>query len=137
MPAINTIILLSSSAFVWLSEYGLKRGRIRSSSMAMVMAIILGGCFVFIQLLEWNKKTYDMATSLYGSLFFTITGFHMLHVVVGLLILLMLSVWIALGYFNSRDYVGVTIGGLYWHFVDVVWLLVFTSLYLTPFLFQQ
>lgn len=134
-PAVNTFILLTSSVFVWLCEYCLRHGRRRYSLLAMTIALMLGGCFVFIQLQEWGKKSYDMSSSLYGSLYFTITGFHMLHVVVGLIILLLLLSWIALGYFDSKRYLAVTIGGLYWHFVDVVWLLVFTSLYLTPFLF--
>jgi cytochrome c oxidase subunit III len=134
MPGVNTIILLTSSVFVWLCEYCLRRAKKRFSLLTMAIAIILGSCFVYIQLLEWGKKSYGMTSNLYGSLYFTITGFHMLHVIVGLLILLLLLIWIAFGYFDSRRNVAVSIGGLYWHFVDVVWLLVFTSLYLTPFL---
>ena len=101
----------------------------------MALALILGVCFVVIQLHEWNIKTYDMTTNLYDSLYFTITGFHMLHVFIGLIILLLLLLWLALGYFDDRRYAAVTIGGLYWHFVDVVWLFVFTTLYLTPYLY--
>jgi cytochrome c oxidase subunit 3 len=102
---------------------------------SMALALILGVCFVAIQLNEWSKLTYDMATNLYGSLYFTITGFHMLHVIVGLVILAALLLWMALGYFDHRRYAAVTIGGLYWHFVDVVWLFVFTTFYLLPYLY--
>jgi len=101
----------------------------------MALAFILGVCFVVIQLHEWSIKTYDMTSNLYGSLYFTITGFHMLHVIVGLIILMLLLLWLALGYFDDRRYAAVTIGGLYWHFVDVVWLFVFTTLYVTPYLY--
>ncbi len=100
----------------------------------MAVAILLGGAFVMIQLGEWGKKNYDLTANLYNSIYFTITGFHLMHVVVGLAVLLFLLLWTALGYFDDRRYVAVKIGGIYWHFVDVVWLFVFTSLYLTPYL---
>ncbi len=101
----------------------------------MALAVGLGVCFVVIQLNEWSKQTHGLTSNLYGSLYFTITGFHMLHVIVGLIILLTLLLWIALGYFDDRRYSAISIGGLYWHFVDVVWLFVFTTLYLTPYLY--
>jgi cytochrome c oxidase subunit III len=135
MPGVNTLILLASSVFVWASERCIKHRQLRWSLALMALAFILGVCFVVIQLNEWSKKTYDMTSNLYGSLYFTITGFHMLHVIVGLVILLMLLLWIALGYFDDRRHAAVTIGGLYWHFVDVVWLFVFTTLYLSPYLY--
>ena len=135
MPGVNTLILLASSVFVWASEYCIKRRQLRWSLASMALAFILGVCFVVIQLIEWSKKNYDMTSDLYGSLYFTITGFHMLHVIVGLIILMLLLLWLALGYFDDRRYAAVTIGGLYWHFVDVVWLFVFTTLYLTPYLY--
>ena len=135
IPGINTLILLASSVFVWASERCIKHRQLRWSLASMALAFILGFCFVVIQLNEWSKKTYDMTSNLYGSLYFTITGFHMLHVIVGLIILLMLLLWIALGYFDDRRHAAITIGGLYWHFVDVVWLFVFTTLYLSPYLY--
>lgn len=135
MPAINTVILLASSVCVWASEHCIRQRQMRWSIAAMVLAIALGACFVVIQLIEWNIKTYDMTSNLYGSLYFTITGFHLCHVVIGLLVLLFLLVWTSLGYFDDRRYAAVTIGGVYWHFVDVVWLFVFTTLYLFPYLY--
>lgn len=137
MPGVNTVILLASSGFVWICEYFLQRSQRHWSLTAMSIAFILGTCFVAIQLHEWKLAPYDITTHLYGSLFFTITGFHMLHVIIGLGVLMMLWVWIWLGYFNERRYAAVTIGGLYWHFVDIVWLFVFSSLYLWPYLYQQ
>ena len=135
IPGVNTVILLASSVFVWACERCIQRRLLRWSIASMALALGLGVCFVIIQLNEWSKKTYDMTSNLYGSLYFTITGFHMLHVMVGLVILMVLLLWIALGYFDHRRYAAVTIGGLYWHFVDVVWLFVFTALYLTPYLY--
>lgn len=135
IPGVNTVILLASSVFVWISERCIRRSMLLCSLVSMALAHILGVCFVAIQFNEWSKLTYDMTSNLYGSLYFTITGFHMLHVIVGLVILMVLLLWIALGYFDRRRYAPVTIGGLYWHFVDAVWLFVFTTLYLTPYLY--
>jgi cytochrome c oxidase subunit 3 len=135
MPGVNTLILLVSSVCVWASDRCIQRSQLYWALAAMALALILGACFVAIQLNEWGKLSYDMTTNLYGSLFFTITGFHMLHVIAGLIILTALLVWMALGYFDHRRYAAVTIGGLYWHFVDVVWLFVFTTLYLLPYLY--
>jgi len=135
MPGVNTLILLASSVFVWACERCIQRRLMRWSLASMALALMLGIGFVVIQLNEWSKLGYDMTSNLYGSLYFTITGFHMLHVIVGLVILMVLLLWLALGYFDHRRYAAVTIGGLYWHFVDAVWLFVFTTLYLTPYLY--
>jgi len=135
MPGVNTLILLASSVFVWACERCIQRRLMRWSLASMALALMLGIGFVVIQLNEWSKLGYDMTSNLYGSLYFTITGFHMLHVIAGLVILMVLLLWLALGYFDHRRYAAVTIGGLYWHFVDAVWLFVFTTLYLTPYLY--
>ena len=133
LPGVNTIILLTSSIFVWLAESRLRRGQRPWSLVCLAMAIALGMVFVVIQLKEWSSKPYGIASNLYGSLFFTITGFHMLHVVVGLAILSLLFIWIAIGRITRDRPVSLTIGGLYWHFVDAVWIVVFSSLYLMPY----
>jgi len=135
VPGVNTLILLTSSLCVWACERCIRNSRLAWSLAWMASAQILGICFAAIQFSEWSKKNYDMASNLYGSLYFTITGFHLLHVIIGLAVLMALLIWIALGYFDHRRYAAVTIGGMYWHFVDVVWLFVFTTLYLTPYLY--
>ena len=132
----NTVILLSSSVFVWLCERCVRRRRLRLGVASMALAVVLGAVFVGIQLHEWHDHPYGMTTHLYGSLYFTITGFHMAHVVVGLVVLILLGAWTALGYFDAQRCAALTIGGLYWHFVDVVWLFIFSTLYLTPYLFK-
>ena len=137
MPGINTVILLSSSVFVALSERAIRRKRLRLSLVPMAIAIVLGITFLLIQLKEWKEKTYGLTTNIYGSLYFTITGFHMAHVVIGLVILSLLLLWTSLGYFTDKRYTAVTVGGLYWHFVDGVWLFIFSSLYLFPYLMAK
>ena len=94
----------------------------------------MGTGFAAVQLLEWHAKPYGLGTSSYASLYFVTTGFHMAHVVVGLAVLAALFAWTALDYFSPRRRVVVSAGVLYWHFVDIVWLFVFTTYYLTPYL---
>ncbi len=77
-------------------------------------------------------KPYGLQSDPHGSLFFTVTGFHMAHVVAGLLILGAVTLWTALGLFDEHRHAPVTIGSWYWHFVDAVWLLVFFSFYVFP-----
>lgn len=131
----NTCVLLLSSVFVWWCERLVRRRRIKWAVASMGFAIVLGLVFVGIQLKEWHDHPYGIATNLYGSLYFTITGFHVIHVLVGLIVLTLLLAWPALGYFDEKRCAALKVGGLYWHFVDVVWLFIFTTLYVTPFIF--
>lgn len=135
MSSVNTAILLSSSVFAWLCERLVRRRRKRWATASMAVAVVLGIIFVGIQLHEWHDHPYGMTSHLYGSLYFTITGFHLAHVLVGIVVLVLLASWTALGYFDERRHAALTIGSLYWHFVDVVWLFIFTTLYLTPYWF--
>jgi cytochrome c oxidase subunit 3 len=130
---LNTAILLVSSGFVWFCERCVRRRRLRWGVASMSVAVVLGIVFIGIQLREWQNHPYGLTAQLYSSLYFTITGFHMAHVAVGVVVLAFLLIWTALGYFDERRCVALTIGGLYWHFVDVVWLFIFTTLYLTPY----
>lgn len=130
---INTGVLLSSSVFVWLCEHFVKRRRSRLAAAAMSVGILLGGLFVGLQMKEYHDHHYGPSTHLYGSLYYTITGFHMLHVIVGLCVLIFLLICIGLNYFDDRRHSALTIGGMYWHFVDIVWLFIFSTLYLSPY----
>ena len=134
VAGVNTLILLSSSFFVWACEKCVRRRRKRLGAASMAVGIVLGALFVGIQLHEWLGKPYGMTSNLYGSLYFTITGLHLVHVVVGLVVLMLLLIWTALGYFDEKRCAALQIGALYWHFVDIVWLFIFTTLYLTPYL---
>lgn len=133
VPGLNTAILLGSSLFIWLAERCIRGNRLRLALLPMVVTILLGTTFVGIQAWEWKEKSYGPLTNLYGSLYYTITAFHMAHVVVGLIILLLLMLWTYLGFFDRERHTPVAIGGLYWHFVDVIWLCVFTVFYLLPY----
>ncbi|CAM2159048.1 cytochrome-c oxidase (plasmid) [Pararobbsia alpina] len=137
LGSINTIILLLSSVFVWYGENCVRRSNARRSMLSVGIAIVLGAIFVAIQLREWANHPYGIRTHLYGSLYFTITGFHMAHVLIGLVVLAFLLLWTALGYFDAGRNAALRIGGLYWHFVDVVWLLIYSTLYLSPYVLRR
>jgi cytochrome c oxidase subunit I+III len=94
----------------------------------------MGTAFAVVQYFEWRSKTFSLGTSSYASLYFVTTGFHMAHVVVGILVLAAIFGWTALDYFSPRRRLVVSAGVVYWHFVDVVWLFVFTTYYITPYL---
>lgn len=130
----NTILLLASSVAVWWGEHGTKRGVRMQQLSGLALGFLMGVAFVVIQGLEWENKTFSLSSGPYGSLFFIITGFHMAHVVVGLLLLLAVIVWSSLGYFGPARSAPVSISAIYWHFVDAVWLTVFFMFYLTPHL---
>jgi cytochrome c oxidase subunit 3 len=129
----DTIILLLSSAVVWRGESLLKQGRSGAvAAIYLAVGALMGIVFIAIQALEWATKRFAPFSSSYGSLYYTITGFHMLHVAAGVIILATLSLWCALGCFNRIRSAPVTIGAIYWHFVDAVWLVLFFTFYITP-----
>jgi cytochrome c oxidase subunit 3 len=137
MPAIglavpNTLILLASSGAVAWAQLNIEHDNRRRLTHGLALGALLGLIFLLIQYLEWAAKPYSIASSPYGSLYFTITGFHMVHVAAGVIALIVLSVWSALGYFNRVRYAPIHIGALYWHFVDAVWLVIFFTFYVTP-----
>lgn len=130
--AANTVILVSSSVFVGFSEAMLARDRRPPALGLLAIAIALGIVFVGIQLHEWAGKPYGLRSHTYGSLFFTITGFHMAHVIVGVVSLAFVWLWIAMGRIGKTRREVLTIAALYWHFVDAVWLVIFSLLYGLP-----
>ena len=130
----NTIILLLSSVAVGWAQLGIEHGSKWRLVWGLGLGALLGIIFLVIQYFEWAQKPFGLASTPYSSLYFVITGFHMAHVVVGVLMLLALTWWSSRGYFNSRRFAHIHIGALYWHFVDVVWLAVFFTFYLTPLL---
>ncbi|HEY7900325.1 MAG TPA: cytochrome c oxidase subunit 3 [Caulobacteraceae bacterium] len=130
----NTVILLTSSVAVWWGEEGVKKGERRQHLAGIGIGILLGAAFLIVQAFEWKAKTFTLSSSAYGSLFFTTTGFHMAHVIAGVSILCVVFVWSAMGYFSPRHHARVAVAAIYWHFVDVVWLFVFSTFYLSPYL---
>jgi heme/copper-type cytochrome/quinol oxidase subunit 3 len=128
----NTIVLfLSGVAFAW-AHSAMRRGELRKVPVRLALSIVLGIVFIVVQAFEWHSKPFNWRSHTFGSLYYTITGFHMLHVAVGVLMLVAVLVWAARGRYTRTDHLGMTTTGYYWHFVDAVWLVVFFSFYLWP-----
>ncbi|MYZ49563.1 cytochrome c oxidase subunit 3 [Propylenella binzhouense] len=130
----DTLILILSSVAVWWGERGIRQGSTVRLAIGLLLGSVLGAVFVGIQYLEWLDKPFVLSADSYSSLYFTITGFHMAHVAVGVLILVVLLAWSVLGYFDRVRHAAVSIGAIYWHFVDAVWLAIFFTFYVTPYL---
>ncbi len=146
--AIMTFILISSSGTMAMAvNYGYRKDR-KMTAILIIVTAIFGATFVGMQAFEWSKLIEDgvrpwgnpMGAAQFGSTFFMITGFHGFHVSVGVIFLLIIArkVWRGdfdrgdRGFFTSRksDYEAVEIMGLYWHFVDLVWVFIFAFFYL-------
>jgi cytochrome c oxidase subunit 3 len=132
----NTLILVASSVVLHWGEIGIRQGRRGRLLLALGITLVMGVVFVGIQGWEWHDKKYSFSDNAYASSYFMTTGFHVAHVCVGLLVLAALTLWSAMGKLSSERHAAVSIGALYWHFVDMVWLAVFSSYYLFPYLYR-
>lgn len=128
----DTVLLLLSSATLWWAEKGIERGAQPRLRVGLLITFVLGTLFLVLQGVEWSHKTFTPQTSAYGSLYFTVTGFHGAHVAAGLLMNLVVQVWAWRGFFSAERHGLVSNAALYWHFVDAVWIAVFISLYVIP-----
>jgi heme/copper-type cytochrome/quinol oxidase subunit 3 len=128
----NTFVLLLSSATMYWAESGIRHGRAGRLRLGLLATFALGAAFLTVQVMEYRNNPVRPTTSAYGSLFFTVTGFHGAHVAIGLLMIAAVALRAFLGHFRTGRHEAVTNVSWYWHFVDVVWLVVFTSLYLAP-----
>jgi cytochrome c oxidase subunit III len=132
LAIIGSIVLILGSVTMWWGEKGVRAGRNGQLLFGLGASILLAIAFVVLEGLEWSHKTFSLTSNAYGSLYYTITGFHLLHVIVGALMLTMLLVWTMLGYFGVRRHSTVSIAVMYWHFVTIVWIAVFLTFYITP-----
>jgi cytochrome c oxidase subunit III len=130
----NTIVLIASSAVLYWGETGMRAGKRGRLMLALAVTLGMGAVFIGVQGLEWHNRKFVLSDNAYASSYYTTTGFHMAHVAAGLLVLAALLLWTALGKFSRERHAAVSIGALYWHFVDVVWLAVFATYYLLPYL---
>jgi len=132
--AVNTFVLLTSSYFVVRSLDRLHGGEAHPKGMRnnLLVVVVLGIAFLGGQAWEWMGLFRDglSMSSTYGSAFFTVTGIHGTHVLIGLVWAVFLLVGNARRSYTERDYLSVENFGLYWHFVDVVWIALFTIIYL-------
>jgi cytochrome c oxidase subunit I+III len=132
LPLLNTLILVSSSVAMAWAERGIRRDQPTRLRVGLGIAIALGIIFLALQGVEYGREKLSPTHDAYGSLFYTITGFHGAHVFAGLIMLSVVLVRALRGHFAVGRHEAVSNVAVYWHFVDIVWLAVFTSLYITP-----
>ncbi|MBI3977041.1 MAG: heme-copper oxidase subunit III [Chloroflexi bacterium] len=128
--AVNTAILLTSSLTSYLAVLAIRQGNAAGLVTWLGGTMILGTGFLAIKAVEWATNTFRPWDHAYGSIYYTLTGLHALHVLIGLLILGALLIRSLGGRFSAKRHLAVELGALYWHFVDVVWIAVFTTIYL-------
>ena len=136
-PLVNTILLLASSAPAHIAGRGIARGNQKALKFGLLGTIILGAVFLGGQVYEYTQlfgEGFTIGWKTFGSAFFTLTGFHGLHVTIGVLFLLICLIRSMRGDFTAKKHFAVEAGEMYWHFVDGVWIIVFTTVYLLPLL---
>lgn len=133
-PIINTIILICSSIPAHIAGRGIARGNQRQLKLGLFFAILMGAIFLGGQIYEYSGLfgTFNFTPSkdIFGSAFFTLTGFHGLHVTVGAIFLLICLIRAMRGDFTAKKHFAVQAAEMYWHFVDIVWIFLFPLLYL-------
>jgi cytochrome c oxidase subunit 3/cytochrome o ubiquinol oxidase subunit 3 len=133
--SVSSFVLLMSSLTMVLALSALQRGDIRNNRLWLLTTALLGALFIGGQVYEFTtflREGLGYTTSPFSSAFFTLTGFHGVHVSVGIVMLMSLYVSSLRGNLRRESAETVEIVGLYWHFVDVVWIFIFTVIYLVP-----
>jgi cytochrome c oxidase subunit III len=133
LGAINTCILIFSSLTMAMGVSAIQRGKQKVTAILILITILCGLAFGVVKYFEYSAKFHHHIypdTSIFFSLYFMMTGLHMLHVFVGLLILATLFVLTMKGKFNAKYSTPIEVGGLYWHLVDLIWIYLFPLLYL-------
>jgi heme/copper-type cytochrome/quinol oxidase subunit 3 len=127
-----TIVLLASSGSFWWGERGIREGRQMQLRLGLGITFLLGVAFLVLQGFEYHSKTLGPTVSAYHSVVYTTTTFHGAHVAVGLLMNLFVQVRAWLGHFDMERRDAVENAGIYWHFVDTVWICIVLLFYLSP-----
>lgn len=130
IAGVNTAILLSSSLTLHWAETALKAGNRRAFKLGMLTTFLLGATFLFVQINEYIHLGFAPHDHAQGSIFYGLTGLHGAHVLIGLILLFIVTLRAFKGHFSAEDHRGVEIPGIYWHFVDVMWIVVYTSIYI-------
>nr|YP_009756942.1 cytochrome c oxidase subunit III [Lepidocyrtus fimetarius]QIM14970.1 cytochrome c oxidase subunit 3 [Lepidocyrtus fimetarius] len=129
VPLLNTIILLSSGVTVTWAHHAILQKNHSQAMNSLIMTVTLGFYFTLLQAMEYWEASFTIADSAYGSTFFIATGFHGLHVIIGSLFLLTCLSRLINSHFSSIHHFGFEAAAWYWHFVDVVWLFLYMSIY--------
>ena len=131
--SVSAFQLLMSSVTMVLALAAIQRGNVRGMQIWLLATAILGLLFVSGQAYEFTEFYHEgltLETNLFGTTFFVLTGFHGAHVTIGVLILMSLFIGSLQGRIQQKDSLNIELAGLYWHFVDIVWIVIFTLIYL-------
>ncbi|MGI0491561.1 cytochrome c oxidase subunit 3 [Alkalinema pantanalense CENA528] len=131
LPGINTAILIASSFVIHNADTAIKKNDVKGMRLWFGITAAMGAVFLAGQLFEYFNLEFGLTTNLYASTFYVLTGFHGLHVTFGLLLILAV-LWRSLkpDHYNSKQHFGIEAAEIYWHFVDVVWIILFLLLYI-------
>jgi cytochrome c oxidase subunit 3 len=130
---INTAILVSSSFTMHWALVSVKRGNRKGLALGLLFTLIMGLTFLALQLREYillHGERFTPENAAFGSVFFALTGLHGLHVLVGAVLLAVALARTLRGHYSPQHHMGVELSGIYWHFVDVVWVVLYTLVYL-------
>lgn len=131
IPAINTLILVASSFVMHRGQSAIKENDVSGLRLWFGITALMGAIFLAGQVYEYGHLEFGLTTNLFASCFYVLTGFHGLHVTVGLLLILMVLFRSRqVGHYSAEEHFGVEASELYWHFVDVVWIVLFILVYL-------
>jgi len=129
LPLVNTLILLTSGTTVTYAHHSLLKGNREGLVFGLAVTVVLGLLFTALQAYEYAHAGFGFANHIYGSTFFMATGFHGFHVIVGTIFLAVCLFRAVGGDFTAKQHFGFEAAAWYWHFVDVVWLFLFTFIY--------
>ncbi|MFB2834165.1 heme-copper oxidase subunit III [Floridanema evergladense] len=131
LPAINTIILVSSSFVIHLGDTAIKKNNVNGMRLWYAVTALMGATFLGGQVYEYLTLGYGLTTNIFSNCFYLMTGFHGLHVFVGLLLILGV-LWRSrrAGHYSASKHVGIEMAEIYWHFVDIIWIVLFSLLYI-------
>nr|DAC76758.1 TPA_asm: cytochrome c oxidase subunit III [Pseudomyrmex feralis] len=129
IPLLNTIILVSSGVTITWAHHSILNKNFEEGKKSLNLTIILGVYFTLLQSIEYVESPFTISDSVYGSTFFVATGFHGLHVIIGSLFLFVCIMRLNVKHFSPYHHFGFEASAWYWHFVDVVWLFLFISIY--------
>lgn len=129
VPFVNTIILLTSGVTVTWAHHGLRAGDRRTLIMGLWLTVLLGATFTALQAWEYSNAGFHYTGGIFGTTFFMATGFHGAHVIIGTIFLAVCLVRSYAGHFKPEQHLGFEAAAWYWHFVDVVWLFLFSFVY--------
>ena len=129
LPALNTLILLSSGATITWAHWGLQQGKQAQMKIGLALTVALGVLFLGLQIHEYAEAAFSIKDGIYGATFYMLTGFHGFHVALGTVMLFVILLRALAGHFTAERHFAFEAVAWYWHFVDVVWLLLFVFVY--------